>query len=86
MGVISVCDICGNLVRNFPEICDDGNQSDGEGCSPDCMSVLPTWTCSGGSSSSLDTCLPKYGDGVIIGNETCDDFDIDSGDGCSSTG
>jgi len=51
IGVISVCDICGNAVRNTPEICDDGNRLDGQGCSPDCMSVLSTWTCSGGNSS-----------------------------------
>ena len=51
VGNISVCDICGNTVRKTPEICDDGNRLDGQGCSPDCMSVLSTWTCSGGNST-----------------------------------
>jgi len=82
----SECDICGNTVRNSPEICDDGNRLDGQGCSPDCMSVLSTWTCSGGGPASNDICLPKYGDGIKVGSEICDDSNTLSGDGCSPTG
>ena len=52
-----------------PEICDDGNKFDGIGCASDCLSVLPTWICSGGNSTHNDVCQPKHGDGVIIGNE-----------------
>lgn len=86
IGVKSYCDICGNSIRNTPEVCDDGNSTDGEGCSSDCMSVLSNWTCTGGSPSSKDICLPKYGDGQIVGSENCDDSNLISGDGCSPTG
>jgi len=69
-----------------PEVCDDGNKLDGIGCSSDCLSVLPTWTCSGGNSTSNDVCLPKHGDGIITGNEQCDDNNTNNNDGCSSVG
>jgi len=34
---------------------------------------LSTWICSGGTSTSPDTCRPNCGDGILVGNETCDD-------------
>lgn len=34
---------------------------------------MSTWICSGGSSTSPDTCVPNCGDGILVGNETCDD-------------
>jgi len=73
-------------MRNTPEACDDGNRTDGLGCANDCMSVLPKWTCTGGGPSANDNCVPKYGDGFIVGNETCDDNNTNSTDGCSPTG
>lgn len=68
-------------------MCDDGNNSDGKGCDPLCMSVLPYWSCSGGSPTTLDICVPVYGDGhIVVGSEICDDNNTNSGDGCSPTG
>jgi len=29
IGVKSYCDVCGNNMRNTPEVCDDGNRTDG---------------------------------------------------------
>ena len=29
------------------EVCDDGNADDGDGCSADCTTVEPGWTCLG---------------------------------------
>jgi len=52
-----------------PEACDDGNITDGEGCAPDCLSVLSTWICSGGTSTTKDVCSPKNMDGFIVGTE-----------------
>jgi len=69
-----------------PEACDDSIIGDGEGCSANCMSVLPTWICNGGNSFSSDNCSPIYGDGIIVGPEVCDDGNTSPGDGCSATG
>ena len=33
----------------------------------------------------LSTCSQIPGDGIIIGNEECDDANIDNDDGCNST-
>jgi len=82
----NLCDFCGNGNRKAPEVCDDPDSQDGKGCASDCMSVLPTWTCADGTSSSPDYCLPKYGDGIIIGDEQCDDKNMINTDGCSNTG
>ena len=65
----SQCDVCGNSLRRHPELCDDGIKADGEGCASDCLSVLSTWICSGGSNTAKDVCVPKYGDGFIVGIE-----------------
>lgn len=37
------------------------------------MGSLTTWVCSGGTSSTPDNCIPNCGDGILVGNETCDD-------------
>ena len=52
-----------------PEMCDDGNRTDGIGCSPNCLSALPTWVCSGGGYTSVDRCTPRQGDGFSVGSE-----------------
>ena len=41
------------------------------------------WT--GGTSSTKDTCIEAWGDGVRIGAEQWDDFNIVNGDGWNST-
>ena len=84
----SVCNtVCGDGLLIAPEeSCDDGtNFNIGNGCSSTCLSSLTGWNCTGGSNISATICLPICGDGLIIGNETCDDKNTISGDGCSST-
>ena len=39
------CSTCGNGVLNPLEACDDGNQISGDGCSADCSSIEPNFTC-----------------------------------------
>jgi len=56
-------------MRRPPEACDDININDGIGCTPDCKDVDPKWTCFGGTDSTPDNCIPKHGDGFIIGDE-----------------
>lgn len=64
-----------------PEACDDGVMSDLKGCKNDCLGVFPGWTCSGGTSTSADSCSTICGDGFMVDTETCDDSS-DDGSGC----
>lgn len=64
--------------------CDDANTDDTDGCDSTCT-VENGWTCSGGDSSTADTCIEDCGDGKNLGGVECDDSNIDDGDGCSST-
>lgn len=82
----SVCHVvCGDgLVISPEEKCDDGtNNGIGNGCSNNCNSSIPGWYCTGGTNVSATLCLPICSDGLIVGNETCDDDNKVSGDGCS---
>ena len=85
-------DECGNGLRfATEEECDDGNNLSGDGCNSACK-LEKGYVCSGGSSSSKDTCeynpqeeepLPECGNGVVEDSEECDDGNTLSGDGCS---
>lgn len=39
------------------------------------------WTCSGGSSTTADTCKEICGDGMNLGGNACDDGNTVNGDG-----
>eukprot|EP00347_Sterkiella_histriomuscorum_P013569 403364213 len=58
IGPLSQCiEVCGKG-RNYGLLqCDDGNTLNGDGCSSTC-SIESGWTCSGGNSTTKDTC--KY--------------------------
>jgi cysteine-rich repeat protein len=61
---------CGNGLRApGSEQCDDGNTTNGDGCSSTCTIETP----------------PVCGDGAVTGGEGCDDDNTTNGDGCSST-
>ena len=76
--------VCGNGMFEEKELCDDGNTSDGDGCSADCSQVDPDYLClnAGEACTRVVTC----GNGVIEGSEACDDGELapKSGDGCSA--
>ncbi len=58
------------------------------GCSADCTTVEPGFTCPNvGGNGGPCTKAPanRCGDGVVAGNELCDDGNTTSGDGCSSS-
>lgn len=80
------CDVCGNSMRRPPEVCDDIDPNDVLGCTSDCKAVLSEWVCFGGTEATPDICTPKHGDGVIIGDEECDDGNLIGTDGCSNLG
>lgn len=58
---------CGNGLIDLGEQCDDGNTSDGGGCSRVCQEEAG-WTCSGEPS----VCSTICGDGIAAGTEECD--------------
>lgn len=64
--------VCGNSIVEAPEECDDGNTTNGDGCSSQCK-------------TETNTNEPVCGDGVKEGSEICDDGNTTNGDGCSST-
>ena len=74
--------ICGNGVIEPGETCDDGNTSDGDGCSSTCQ-IEQGWACP--TPGQLCMKLQICGNGKIDPGEQCDDGNTMSGDGCSST-
>ena len=87
---------CGDGLLTAPELCDDGNRLDGDGCTSSCV----TETCGDGvvNNSGAESCEPPgtascsdsctardalCGDGLITGSEECDDGNLASGDGCT---
>jgi fibro-slime domain-containing protein len=80
--------VCGNAKIDPGEACDDGNTAGGDGCTADCSMVEAGYTCpnvggSGGPCSLVP--VPMCGDGVLAGNEQCDDGNTASNDGCSAS-
>ncbi len=73
--------VCGNGTVEPGEACDDGNTTDGDGCSLTCQ-VQSGFTCTG--SPSVCTADPVCGNGIIEAGEACDDGNTVSGDGCSA--
>ena len=65
------------------EVCDDGNQKDGDGCSADCKSKGDGCVCSPGSLCKCPTV--KCGNGTIEGGEQCDDGNTKPSDGCNGS-
>jgi cysteine-rich repeat protein len=84
--VLSVCDgICGDGFRVGNETCDDGTDTDGDGCKVGCKTgAEPGWTCTGGTLTTKDDCVSTCNDGIVVTGENCDDGDLDNLDGCSS--
>ncbi len=70
---------CGNSFIEDGELCDDGNESSGDGCSSDCKTIEEGYSC----VSEGQACAAICGDAVKLGDEDCDDGNTKSGDGCS---
>ncbi len=91
---------CGNGVVDPGEVCDDGNQRDGDTCRWDCgqdftlcgNGVLdPGEVCDDGNREDGDACrsdcgqdLTLCGNGVLDPGEVCDDGNRQDGDACRS--
>jgi len=74
---------CGNGERTSDEACDDGNTVGGDGCSADCKTVEPGFSCTPAGKPCHR--VARCGDGVVVPPELCDDGNTTDGDGCSST-
>lgn len=70
---------CGDSTVAGVEGCDDGNTSDGDGCSSLCA-VEEGYFCEDGTD-----CRLSCGDGDINGDDACDDGGTADGDGCSAS-
>ncbi len=90
---------CGDGTVDSGEICDDGNNINGDGCAADCMSdetcgngvvdAAAGEACDDGNTTDGDGCsatcaLSSCGDGVVDAGEACDDGNTTDGDGCSA--
>jgi len=87
---------CGNSLLEDGEFCDDGNAVDGDGCSAGCrLEDGEDCTAEGGVACVSGVCdlstvpslcepADRCGNGVIEGDEACDDGNIVVGDGCSA--
>jgi cysteine-rich repeat protein len=73
---------CGDGIKQYNEMCDDGNFIDGDGCSKFCK-IEESWTCR--STSGTFSLCALCGDYLASLDETCDDGNTNSDDGCSSS-
>jgi fibro-slime domain-containing protein len=63
---------CGDgLVNRGGEVCDDGNQQSGDGCTATCGQIEANYACPTPGTPCVYTI--KCGDGRVAGTETCDD-------------
>ncbi|HEX7625138.1 MAG TPA: DUF4215 domain-containing protein [Anaeromyxobacteraceae bacterium] len=83
-GVTTTATGCGDGIVTPPETCDDGNTVSGDGCSSTCL-IEPQdpdgngWSCPpAGGPCTRTVC----GDGIVAGNEQCDDGNGLPFDGC----
>ncbi len=71
---------CGNGTLDPGEVCDDGNNMSGDGCSSDCQQIEVGYTC----ATPGQACTSSCGDGIKQSAESCDDGNTTAGDGCSA--
>ncbi len=69
------CYRCGDGEIDGPEVCDDGNLVDGDGCESTCLAVTPGWSCTNNSTPPPEsTCQKLCGNGNPSDlGEICDD-------------
>ena len=79
--------VCGDGQVTGNEGCDDGNTKNGDGCDDTCQ-IEDGYGCEAGKDG-VSSCMPvsttKCGDGIQTADEQCDDGNVISSDGCSST-
>ena len=85
--------VCGNGIVEAGEPCDDGNTTDGDGCSSTCTtetapvcstSLVPGEQCDEGNTA-IEVLPPSCADGEVGEAEDCNDADPGRGEDCAST-
>jgi cysteine-rich repeat protein len=76
----TVRNLCGNGVQDPGEACDDGNTTNGDGCTQFCE-IAAGWVCPRFGQPCVDAYV--CGNGFLSPREACDDGNTVSGDGCS---
>ncbi|MCA9515696.1 MAG: DUF4215 domain-containing protein, partial [Myxococcales bacterium] len=78
--------VCGDFVIRGSENCDDGNTNPGDGCDENCQQE-GAYACPTGNGFQVTlggVCAPICGDGLVRGEEACDDGKkCDDGSSCS---
>jgi len=91
--------LCGDGITTPPEVCDDANNNDGDGCNATCESDETcgngyqdlTEVCDDGNNNDGDGCNATCESDETCGNgyqdltEVCDDGNNNDGDGCNAT-
>lgn len=86
-----VLSACADGARHDGEACDDGNMLDGDGCGSSCLVELG-WICeeepqglyADGWGRGPSKCRAAGMDGIRVGDEECDDCNLQAGDGCDN--
>ncbi|CAJ1437050.1 unnamed protein product [Effrenium voratum] len=89
--LLRVLSSCADGHPHDAEECDDGNMVDGDGCSTSCKVELG-WTCEAqplglyadGWGRGPSKCRASGIDGLRVGDEECDDCNLQAGDGCDN--
>jgi len=86
---ITVATVCGDGVQNANEVCDDGNQVNGDGCDLNCTAtacgngiVSPGEECDDGNTVGGDSCPSTCRNGEV----SCDDCADNDGNGLVDAG
>jgi fibro-slime domain-containing protein len=72
---------CGNGALDATELCDDGNTTNGDGCTQLCQ-LEANWSCP--TPGQKCVYIAVCGDGTLTSDEACDDHNVVGGDGCSA--
>ncbi len=81
--------VCGDGIVQANEHCDDGDLFYFDGCTPKCLftcETMPDGTrCGVNASCSMGVCVIHVcGNGLVEGDEECDDGNLDNNDGCTT--
>jgi cysteine-rich repeat protein len=84
-GIVTWVTVWGDGARAGNEVCDDNNDSSGDGCAANWLQVETGWNWTGGTPTTPDIWTYCGNAKKEIHNEECDDGNTIDGDGCSST-
>ena len=87
LGDMRVEPVCGDGLVDDDEACDDCNTVGGDGCAADCSAVEANYAClnrAGDCTAEACFLIVECGNGILEGDEACDDRNTTGGDGCAA--